>query len=173
MPDEQDIYLSLGSNIGDRYKNLKSGIQHLNDHPHIWVTDQSHVYVSQSMYNITQDDFYNMVIKIETNLIPLDLLKAVQSIELKVGRTKNSKKNMPRILDIDILVYGDLLIQSELLEIPHPGIPERKFVLKPWNDISPEFNVPNYTAKVTDLLENTNDNSDIRMVLILDKEGMI
>ena len=80
---------------------------------------------------------------------------------------------MPRILDVDILVYGDLLIQSDLLEIPHPGISERKFVLKPWSDISPEFNIPHYAVKVSDLLENTNDNSDIRMVLILDKEGMI
>ena len=172
MPDD-DIFLSLGSNIGDRYKHLKSGIHHLNEHPHIWVTDQSHVYLTKAMYNIAQDDFYNMVIKIETNLTPLDLLKAIQSIELKVGRTKKNKKYMPRILDLDILVYGDLLIHSDLLEIPHPGISERKFVLKPWNDISPEFNLPNYSAKVSDLLENTNDNSDIRMVLILDKEGMI
>ena len=80
---------------------------------------------------------------------------------------------MPRILDIDILAVGDLCIHSNLLEVPHSGISERKFVLKPWNDIAPDYSVPNNSAKVSELLENTKDNSDIRMVLIFDKEGMI
>ena len=114
-----------------------------------------------------------MVIKLETNLTPLDLLSEIKSIEAKVGRDKKSKRNMPRILDIDILVFGDLQIHSDLLEIPHPKLLDRKFVLKPWNDIDPDYLVPNYSANVSELLENTEDNSDIRMVLIFDKEGMI
>ena len=174
MADEQYIFLGLGSNIDDRYQNLKNGIKLLNNHPHIWVMDQSHVYQSPAMYNIDQDDFFNMVIKVETNLTPLELLKEIQAIELKAGRKKrNNKEYMPRSLDIDILVFGNLLIHSHLLEIPHPGIQERKFVLKPWNDISPDFLVPNYTAKVSELLNNTTDISETRRVLIIDKEGMI
>ena len=174
MSDEQQIYLGLGSNIDVRYQNLKNGIMLLKKHPHIWVTDQSHVYQSPAMYNIDQDDFFNMVIKVETNLTPLELLKEIQAIELKAGRKKrNNKEYMPRSLDIDILVFGNLLIHSHLLEIPHPGIQERKFVLKPWNDISPDFLVPNYTAKVSELLNNTSDISETRRVLIIDKEGMI
>ena len=173
MADEHYIYLGLGSNIDDRYQNLKKGIKFLNDHPHIWVTDQSHVYQSTPMYNLDQDDFYNMVIKLETNLTPLDLLSEIKSIEAKVGREKKSKRNMPRILDIDILAFGNLQIDSDLLEIPHLGIPERKFVLKPWNDIAPEYLIPKYSAKISELLDNINDDSEINMVLIFDKEGMI
>ena len=126
MAEEQYIYLGLGSNMNDRYQNLKKGIKLLNDHPHIWVEDKSHIYQSQPMYNIEQDDFYNMVIKVETNLTPLDLLSKIKRIEIEAGRDKHSKRNMPRILDIDILAFGDLQIHSDLLEIPHPKIAGRK-----------------------------------------------
>ena len=80
---------------------------------------------------------------------------------------------MPRILDIDILAIGDLQIHSGLLEIPHPGISERKFVLKPWRDIAPEFSLPDSSETISDLLDNTGDFTEVRMVLILDKEDMI
>ena len=80
---------------------------------------------------------------------------------------------MPRTLDVDILAMGDLQIHSRLLEIPHGGISERIFVLKPWNDIAPNFVVPGQNAMVSEILENTDDDSDVRMVLIFDKEGMI
>ena len=173
MSEEQKIFLGLGSNIGDRYQNLKKGIHQLNDHPHIWVTDQSHVYQSPAMYQMDQDKFYNMVVEIDTNLIPVDLLKEIKKIEIKAGRIPENKKNMPRILDIDILAIGDLQIHSELLEIPHPGISERKFVLKPWSDIAPEFTLPDSFQTISDLLKNTADCSEVRMVLILDKEGMV
>ena len=173
MSDEQQIFLGLGSNMGDRYHNLKKGIHQLNDHPHIWVTAQSYVYQSPAMYKTDQDDFYNMVVEIDTNLIPIDLLTEIKRIERKSGRIPQNKKNIHRILDIDVLAIGDLKIQSALLEIPHPGISERKFVLKPWSDIAPKFTLPDSSQTVSDLLENTVDISEVRMVLILDKEGMI
>ena len=169
---EEHIFLGLGSNVGNRYQNLKSGIDMLNAHPHIWVTEKSHVYQSPPMYNVDQDQYYNMVIAIDTNLIPVELLDTIKTIEKKVGRKVEKKKNMPRVLDIDILAIGSLQIYSGLLEIPHTGISERKFVLKPWNDIAPNFKVPGQNALVSEILENTDDNSDVRMVLILDKEGM-
>ena len=173
MSEDQRIFLSLGSNMGNRYQNLKNGIIMLNEHPHIWVTDKSHVYQSPPMYNIDQDEFYNMVIEIDTNLIPVELLNEIKNIEKNAGRLQERKKNMPRILDIDILAIGDLEIHSGLLEIPHGGISERIFVLKPWNDIAPKFVVPGQNAMVSEILENTDDDSDVRMVLIFDKEGMI
>ena len=173
MSEDQRIFLSLGSNMGNRYQNLKDGIMMLNEHPHIWVTDKSHVYQSPPMYNIDQDEFYNMVIEIDTNLIPVELLNEIKNIEKNAGRLQERKKNMPRILDIDILAIGDLEIHSGLLEIPHGGISERIFVLKPWNDIAPKFVVPGQNAMVSEILENTDDDSDVRMVLIFDKEGMI
>ncbi len=168
------VYLGLGSNMDDRYNNLKDGIKLLEKNPHIWVTDQSHVYQSPAMYNINQDDYYNMVIKIETNYTPLELLKEIQTIEEKSGRKKRDKKKYsPRILDIDILVYGEIIIHSDLLEIPHPRIAERKFVLKPWNDIAPDYLVPIHASKVNQLLKNTSDISKIMRVLIFDNERMI
>ena len=170
MPDDSRIFLGLGSNISDRYKNLKNGIEMLNNHPHIWVIDQSHVYQSAPLYHKNQEDFYNMVIEIDTNLIPVDLLTQIKKIEKKAGRDSKSKKNMSRILDIDILTIGDLQIHSKLLEIPHPGIAERKFVLKPWNDIAPKFRLPEISLTIADLLDYTKDESEVRMVLILDKE---
>ena len=170
MPDNSRIFLGLGSNMGDRYQNLKKGIHLLNNHPHIWVIDQSNVYQSAPMYHTDQEDFYNLVVEIDTNCIPLDLLNGIKEIENKAGRDSTSKKNMPRILDIDILAIGDLQIHSELLEIPHPRISERKFVLKPWNDIAPNFQLPESSATIADLLEKTEDDSQVRMVLILDKE---
>ena len=115
MSEDQHIFLGLGSNVGDRYQNLKFGIDMLNAHPHIWVMEKSHVYQSPAMYNTDQDEFYNMVIEIDTNLIPVDLLNEIKTIEKKVGRKVEKKKNMPRILDIDILAIGSLQIHSGLL----------------------------------------------------------
>ena len=173
MSEEHRIFLGLGSNLGDRYQNLQKAIYQLNNHPHVWVIKQSYVYQSPAMYQTDQDDFYNIVVEIETNLIPVDLLTEIKKIEIKVGRIPESKKNMPRILDIDILAIGNLKIQSVSLEIPHPRISERKFVLKPWTDIAPEFTLENYSVTVSELLENTVDSSEVNMVLILDKNGMI
>ena len=166
MAEDMRIFLGLGSNIDDRYQNLMNGIQQLNDHAHIWVIDESHVYQTPAMYSSDQQDFYNMVIEIETNLNPLQLLDEVKIIEMKLGRKPNKKKNMPRSLDVDILAVGDILIRSKLLEIPHPKIVERKFVLKPWNDIAPDFLVPNSDKNITELLRITKDRSQTRMVLI-------
>ena len=171
MPDNSRIFLGLGSNMGDRYQNLKKGIHLLNNHPHIWVIDQSHVYQSAPLYHTDQEDFYNLVVEIDTNLIPIDLLNEIKKIEKKAGRNSKSKKNMPRILDIDILAIGDLQIHSELLQVPHPRISERSFVLKPWKDIAPNFRLPESSATIADLLNNTEDDSQVRMVLILDKDN--
>ena len=173
MAEDMRIFLGLGSNIDDRYQNLMDGIQQLNDHAHIWVIDESHVYQTPAMYSSDQQDFYNMVIEIETNLNPLQLLDEVKKIEIILGRKPNKKKNIPRTLDVDILAVGDILIRSKLLEIPHPKIVERKFVLKPWNDIASDYIVPNIGKNIEELLSITEDTSSIRMVLILDKEGSI
>ena len=107
MTDEQMIYLGLGSNMDDRYQNIKNGVTFLNTHPHIWVTDYSYIYQSVPMYNVKQDDYYNMVISILTNLTPMGFLNEIKIIETKVGRKKQRKNNMPRMLDIDILAFGN------------------------------------------------------------------
>jgi len=173
MAEDMRIFLGVGSNIDDRYQNLINGIQQLNDNAHIWVIAESHVYQAPAMYSSDQQDFYNMVIEIETNLNPLQLLDEVKSIEMKLGRKPNKKKNMPRTLDVDILAVGDILIRSKLLEIPHPKIVERKFVLKPWNDIAPDFLLPNNNKNIASLLNDIDINADIHMVLITDNKDLI
>ena len=171
MPDDLRIFCGIGSNIDDRYQNLNNGIEQLNEHAHIWVINTSYVYQSPPMYYTGQEEFYNMVVEIETNLNPLQLLNEVKKIEKIAGKDLKKKKNMPRILDIDILAVGDLLIRSKLLEIPHPKISERRFVLKPWNDIAPEFHVPSLDKDIAELLQITDDTSSINRVLILDDKG--
>ncbi len=173
MAEDSRIFLGLGSNIEDRYNYLKTGIYLLNTHSHIWVIDQSPVYQSSPLYYADQEDFYNMVIEIETNLEPLQLLDEIKKIEHKAGRIDIKKKNMPRTLDIDILAVGDLIIRTNILEIPHSKISERKFVLKPWNDIAPEFIITNINKNINKLLRETNDTSLIQMILILDNENSI
>ena len=170
MAEDCRIFIGLGSNIKPRYQNLKKGIQMLSNNHHIWVIAKSHIYQSAAIHCNNQDAFYNMVIEIETNLNPLQLLDELKSIESRAGRKINKKKNMPRTLDLDILAIGDLLIDSKLLNVPHTKISERKFVLKPWNDIAPEFIVPNFNKNIAELLHITNDKSSVRMVLIIDKE---
>ena len=102
MSDQQKIFLGLGSNLGERYNNLNNAILLLNSHPHIWIIEKSHIYQSPAMYISEQDDFYNMVIQIETNLIPIELLNEVKLIEKKLGRKITVKKNMSRNIDIDM-----------------------------------------------------------------------
>ena len=158
-------FLSLGSNIGDRYENLKFAINELDAHPHIWIINKSYLYETEPMYFIEQDAFYNMVIEIDTNLEPLELLDLIKKIEVNRGRKKTVNKNMPRVLDIDILTIGDLYIRSETLNIPHKRFKERKFVLKPWNDIAGDFLVINENRTVNELLKKTSDKSVLKMIL--------
>ena len=173
MHDYQYVYLGLGTNMGDKYNNLVESIKQVDIHPHIWVTNSSFIYESEPMYNLNQDKFYNMVIEIETNLLPIELLAYIKQIELNLGRKNINIKNSPRIIDIDILVFKNLKINSEILTIPHPLIAERKFVIKPWNDIAPNLIIPKLEVKVCDLLNSTEDKSDPRMILIDNEKGTI
>ena len=168
MPEDMRIFLGIGSNVNDRYQNLKMGMRLINDHPHIWIIEKSYIYQSKAMYYPEQDDFYNMVIEIETNLNPIQLLDSVKTIERKTGRNTNNSHNMPRTLDLDILSMGDILIRTNVLEIPHPKIAERKFVLKPWNDIAPTYVVPILNKDISGLLKITKDTSPIDRVLIIE-----
>ena len=164
------IFLGLGSNIENRYNNLQLGLKCLNDHPHIWITNESYIYKSPSMYVLDKADYYNMVIEVETNLEPLNLLKVVKEIEAKCGRIKNDIKNMPRKLDIDILSIDNLIIETNILMVPHSKISERLFVLRPWNDIAPNFIIPKINKTVSTLLQENNCDNNLRMILILDEK---
>lgn len=137
------LYLSLGSNLGDRKKNLQKGVDLINKNPLIDISAVSSVYESEPMYVKDQRLFYNIVIHamVTEGLDPFELLGFLKSKEYAAGRRINSGINGPRILDIDILYHGDLKIKSDFLTIPHPRLKERNFVLVPLSEVSQEIKI--------------------------------
>lgn len=128
-------YLSLGSNMGDRDQNLMSAIVLLNENDKIDVISCSNVYETEPVGYSDQDDFLNICLKIETNLDAYELLKVVADIELRLHRVRLFA-NAPRTLDIDILLFDDMVSDDPKLTIPHPRMYQRAFVLYPLKDIS-------------------------------------
>lgn len=130
------VLLALGSNLGSREANLRAALTHLNARG-LRVVRQSPIIESDPVGVIDQPAFLNMAAEIETDLAPLELLNAIQSIEQAVGRTPSYRWG-PRILDIDIILWGDQIIRETRLQVPHPRFRERAFVLKPLAEIAPE-----------------------------------
>ena len=127
-------YLGIGSNIGNSVENLKNAIESLNLLPLTNVSQLSKVYKTKPVGYAEQDDFYNMVVEIETELNPDNLLGACLGIEAGMGRVRTIK-NGPRIVDIDLLLYDEIASSSKTLILPHPRMFEREFVLRPLLDI--------------------------------------
>ena len=154
------VLLSLGSNLDSRKRNIQSCIESLNFSDNISVSGISPLYETSPMYNLNQNDFINCVVEIETSLKPMDLLKETQSIEIKIGRNIKLNRNQPRKIDIDILTYNDEIIAGEKLNIPHPGIKERKFVLIPLLSLAGNIFIPGYSKRIEGLIEDLDKNSD-------------
>ena len=124
----------------------------------------SPIYETEPMYNLNQPHFYNMVIFTETSLNPELFLKSIKNIEFKIGRDVNAKRNSERKIDIDILSFGDMVIEKPHLNIPHPLLSERLFVLKPWNDIAPNFLISKINLTVNSLYENLIEIDNLKLV---------
>lgn len=131
------VYIALGSNLGDRVQNFRNTIQILQENT-IIITAQSRIYETTPMYETNQPRFLNMVIRATTHMGAIDLLHILKCTEKQVGRTK-TYTNGPRVMDLDILYYGDLLLDTANLHIPHIRIHERQFVLQPMLDIAPDY----------------------------------
>ena len=148
------VFLGLGTNLGKRLSNLEEAISSIDKVQQIRVVLKSKIYETSPMENLDQDNFLNQVIQIDTDIKPLELLKILKNIENSMGRSKNKEKYMPRIIDLDILAYHDLLFDNQVLSIPHPKIKFRKFILKPWTDIAPNYILPNSKSTIKELLDN-------------------
>lgn len=135
------IYLSLGSNEGDRIKNLVQALVLLNENAEIQLLKMSGYYETEPWGPVKQDPFINIAAEISTTLQPLELLSACQEIENKLGR-KRTLHWGPRTIDIDILLYHDCRIDLEQLKIPHPYMEVREFVLAPLREIAPDLLLP-------------------------------
>ena len=156
-----EVFLSIGTNSGNRFKNIKECIDIIQLNPSIEYITCSKIYETVPMYNSKQNKFLNLILKIKTSVKPMELLGETKSIEFKMGRTMNILKNQPRLIDIDILSYGNIMINNDDLIIPHPKIIERAFVLKPWSDIDPNYKLPEINKTISELISNLDISSNI------------
>jgi len=145
-------YICAGSNIGNKLFNCQSGIDAMAGSGSCVIKEQSRFYKTEPVDYQDQDWFINVVVKIETAFDPFQLLNRLNSIELEAGRLRSSVKFGPRILDMDIIFYDDLAINTSQLVIPHPRMHKRRFVLKPICDIDPTIVHPVFKKDVTHLL---------------------
>jgi len=136
----EEVFLSLGSNIGDSLENLLQAVAELHRRS-IAITDVSGIYLTEPVGCQNQHDFLNMVVKGDTPFSPRKTLEICQEVEGKLGRVRK-KRWGPRTIDIDIIFFGDYQVDEEGLQIPHPRFRERAFVLVPLKEIAPQkFNV--------------------------------
>jgi 2-amino-4-hydroxy-6-hydroxymethyldihydropteridine diphosphokinase len=142
------IYLSTGSNLGDRSLNLRNAIAHLT--PSVQPLIQSAVYETEPWGYIDQPAFLNQVIKASTTLEPFDLLAFFKKIEVSLGRQETFRFG-PRLIDLDILFYDDLILDTPQLTIPHPRITERAFILVPLAEIAPDLCHPRNNKTILEL----------------------
>lgn len=146
-------YLSLGSNLGDREKALQEAILHLHS-PDLQVVRASPVYETSPQDMPNQSWFLNMVLEAETDLLPMRLLLRVANLERKMGRRRIQNKG-PRAIDIDILLYGNFVMRTAQLTIPHASMHERRFVLQPLSDLAPDLRHPVNRRTVREMLGAT------------------
>lgn len=135
-------YIGLGSNLGSPVAQLKAAIQAMASLPHSSIVSVSSLYGSKPMGPQDQPDYINAVLALSTDLTPIALLDALQTIEQTSGRIRKDERWGPRTLDLDILLFEQQIISSERLTVPHYGMKVREFVLLPLAEIAPTLNLP-------------------------------
>jgi 2-amino-4-hydroxy-6-hydroxymethyldihydropteridine diphosphokinase len=149
---EECAYIGMGSNLGDRELKLLLAIAELGKLPGTRITALSPFYETDPVGGVAQDNFYNAVARLSTTLAPLALLEELKRIEVEVFHRVPSVHWGPRSMDLDILLYGDLVLSGERLTIPHPRLAERRFALQPLSDIDPSLVHPSLGKSIAQLL---------------------
>ena len=160
---KQTVYLSLGSNVGDRARNLQDAIAALG-YAGVLVVRRSSTYETEPVDYLDQPWFLNCAVEAETELAAPDLLHALRGIEAQMGSEKLMAKG-PRLIDMDILLYGNEVIDTPELQVPHPRMHLRRFVLQPLAEIAPNVQHPVSHQSISDLLANTPDKSAVRVAV--------
>ena len=160
-------YLSLGSNKGDRLRHLRCAVEQLHRHEALRVEAASPVYETEAHTVSSEEEqpsFLNAVLRVEAECTPDALLQNAPVVERAAGRRRSgTKKWSPRPLDIDLLVVDDVTCHTDTLTLPHPRLGERRFVLRPWADLAPNFVVPPpFNRPVQSLLDQCTDAAEIR-----------
>ena len=153
------VFLGLGSNLGNRQKHFRHAISCLVSAEGAPLEECSSFYDTEPFGVTGQPSFLNAVVSLKTRREPFDFLETIKSVERRCGRACERIRWGPRELDVDILFWGDRIILSDDLTVPHRGLPERKFVLVPLNEIAPGLIHPELGAKIGDLLESCADSS--------------
>ena len=151
-------YIGAGSNIGDKLLNCKNGISALTNTQNAVEKAWSRFYKTDPVDYKNQDWFINVVVKVETTLAPFELIKILKSIERDAGRVDGSIRFGPRVLDLDIILYDDLVTNSSELIVPHPRMHKRRFVLRPICDIDPTIVHPVLKKEMQALLDVLDEN---------------
>ena len=145
------VYLGLGSNLGNREENLRKALSILHETDAIRVKTVSSCYETEPVGPVTdQNDFYNIVVEVETTLSPRELLTRINSAERRLGRARGERWG-PRVIDIDILLWDNKILEEEGLKIPHPEMTTRAFVLTPLSEIAPDVIHPTAHKSMAEL----------------------
>jgi 2-amino-4-hydroxy-6-hydroxymethyldihydropteridine diphosphokinase len=146
---KKTVYLSLGSNLGDRAANLEAAIEHLGELG--TVVARSSIYETEPLEVTHQPWFLNCVVVVETELMPKQFLARALAIEQKLGRRRTQIKG-PRTIDIDLLLFGSSVVDTPALTIPHAAMHERRFVLEPLAELAPDLPHPVFKKTVREML---------------------
>uniref|UniRef100_A0A7C3YSV3 2-amino-4-hydroxy-6-hydroxymethyldihydropteridine diphosphokinase n=1 Tax=candidate division WOR-3 bacterium TaxID=2052148 RepID=A0A7C3YSV3_UNCW3 len=155
------VFLALGSNLGNRKKNLEKGLTLLKKMG-IRIIRRSRIYETEPVGFPFQPRFLNIVVEGETEMSPKDCLLKIKEIEKRLKRVRFFK-NAPRTLDIDLLFYNQEIIEEGDLQIPHPRIPERLFVLRPLSEIAPDFYHPKLKKRIEEMVKECGDGKGIKL----------
>ena len=156
------IYLGIGSDLGDRMHNLREAVRMIGESAGE-VLCSSRIYETDPWGFSSESRFLNMAIEIESIHSPSDLLERILLIEFALGRIRSGKNYSSRVIDIDILFYGDEIISDGTVEIPHPRLHERRFVLVPMSDIAPGLYHPVRKRTIRELLDDCDDTGMISL----------
>lgn len=156
-------FLGLGSNLGDRRGNIIIALQEIQNVLGE-VVSISHLYETEPWGNDKLKPFYNMACEVETHFSPLEILNSCKEIERKAGRKTPKGSYTDRIIDIDLLFMENFIFHHQKLKIPHPEVPNRRFVLIPLTDIKPDFIHPVFQKSIQTLLDETEDHSLVKKV---------